>query len=292
MSDTSSQFAERVLHKITTEGVHPRPRWEFLLKNYIFWSVGAVAVALGAVAFSAALFEVENTTWRLYMVTHSDFFSFLLSVAPLLWVLALGVFLLIGYVNIRCTKRGYRYPLSIIAMGAVLTSVTLGSALYAAGLGGQIEESIGSIPPFYRPILQEERGWWTSPTKGLLGGVVVSVAAAASSSTLDFVLKDFSGHLWKVDASDLRGIDLTVLERGGTVRVVGVPVVGTSSSSSAFHACFVFPWRVFGLGASTPVPPLAAFSSTTERMFGLARSDECRGIRPYRQLRNLDENGF
>ncbi len=289
MTDTSDQFVERVLNRIKIEGVHPRPRWEFLLKNYLFWAVGALAVALGAVAFSAALFEIENTTWRLYLVTHSDLFSFMLSVVPFLWILALAVFVLIGYFNIRHTKRGYRYPLSLIAIGAVLTSVTLGGALYAGGYGGQIEESIGSFPPFYRPILEQERNWWLNPTKGLLGGVVVS---AASSSPLGFVLKDFSGHLWKIDASDLRGIDLTVLARGGMVRIVGVPIAGASASSTIFHACFVFPWRVFGLGAPALTPPIAIFSSSTERILSIARNSECRGIRPYKQLRTLDENGF
>ena len=292
MNETSNQLAVRVLHRIKAEDVHLRPRWEFLLKHYTFWTMGVVAVILGAIAFSAALFEVENTTWRLYMATHPNLLSFVFAVAPFLWVIALAIFMLIGYATIRHTNRGYRYPLVLIAVGAVLTSVTLGTALYAAGYGGRVEEALGSIPPFYRPILQQEHGWWLNPNRGLLGGVVMSVASAASSSPLGFVLKDFSGHVWKIDGADLRGIDLTILARGGTVRVVGVPVVGSTSSSTVFHACFVFPWRVFGLGSKPPSPPVAVFSSSTERMSGIARSDECRGIRPYKQLRDLDENGF
>ncbi len=290
--ESPDHLAQRVLDRITTEKVTPRPRWEFLFKNYSFWTLGAAAVALGAVAFSAALFEVENAGWSLYAATHADLLRFFLDVVPLLWVAALAAFILIGYANIRHTRRGYRYPLALIALGAVLTSVTLGTGLYATGLGGEIEEAIGSHPPFYRPILDEERSWWLAPGKGLLGGVVLSVGPAASSSKLTFVLKDFSGHVWYVNGADLRNPDLTVLAHGGIVRIVGVPVA-TSATSSTFHACFIFPWEVFGTIAIPPLPKSLAFiASTSERIAGTARSELCRGIRPYKQLHTLDENGL
>ena len=290
--EPTDPLARRVLDRIATDHVSPRPRWEFLFKNYSFWTFGALAVALGSLAFSAALFEIENAGWSLYVATHTNLFRFFLDVVPLLWAAALAAFVLIGYVNIRHTRRGYRYPLALIALGAVLTSVTLGTGLYAAGLGGEIEEAIGSHPPFYRPILDEEQSWWLAPEKGLLGGFVVSVGSTASSSGLTFVLRDFSGRVWRVSGADLRGSDLIALEHGGIVRVVGVPVA-TSATSSAFHACFIFPWGALGTVVAPPLPKtLALIASTSERIAGIARSELCRGIRPYKQLHRLDENGL
>ena len=281
----TTTLAARVLARIARDHIVPRPRWEFIFKNYFFWTLGALAVALGAFAFSAALFEVENAGWRLAVATHPDFLTFLLSAAPFLWALALALFVLIGYANIRRTNRGYRYPLALIAFGAVITSVALGSALYAFGLGGELEEAVGDHPPFYRPILVAERSWWLAPERGLLGGSVVSVAPGISS----FTLRDFAGGVWRVDGSDLSAPDLTVVARGGIVRVVGVPAAATSS---VFHACFVFPWEIRG-AQPEPVPsPLAAISSTSERSAPAARSEECKGIRPYQQLRTLEEAGL
>lgn len=275
-------LVSRVLEKIEEDHVRPRPRWEFLFKNCSFWFLGAVAVGVGALAFSAALFEVENSGWQYFAATHGDFITFFFAAAPFLWLGILLLFIALGYINIRRTNRGYRYPLSVIALGAILTSITLGSALYAAGYGGDVEGAIGDHPPFYRPVLMAERSWWTDPEKGLLGGIVVSVA----SDTTSFTLKDFSGREWTIDSTDVHGPDLVALLRGGAVRIAGVPiVVGTSTP---FHACFVFPWRTFGGVPSIPGMPFSFIASTSEKFFGAVRSEECRGIRPYEQLHALD----
>jgi hypothetical protein len=278
-------LAKRILTTIQEKHLRPRPRWEFLFKNYFFWALGGLAVVLGALAFSAALFEIENAGWQYFAATHGSFISFFFAAAPFLWVAVLILFVLIGYVNIRHTRRGYRYPLSLIALGAVLTSITLGTSLYAAGLGGSVEESLGDHPPFYRPVLTAEHSWWLAPAKGLLGGVVVSVA----SDTASFTLQDFSGREWTIDSSDLRGPDLAALLRGGVVRVAGVPVA--PGSTALFHACFVFPWRTFG-GPSAALPlPLAFIASTSEKITGAMRSEECEGTSLYNELHSIDRAG-
>ncbi len=279
-------LTSRILEKIGEDGVRVRPRWEFLFKNYFFWFLGTVAVLLGAFAFSAAIFEVENAGWQYFPATHGDFMTFFFAAAPFLWAGALLLFVILGYINIRRTSRGYRYPLAVIALGAIMTSVTLGSALYVAGYGGDIEEVIGDHPPFYRPVLLAERSWWSDPARGLLGGVVVSVA----SDTTSFTLKDFSGRVWTIDSTDVRGADLAALLRGGSVRIAGVPVL--QGSTSPFHACFVFPWRTFGGVSSVPGMPFSFIASTSEKILNVARSEECRSIGSYKQLHALDRAGL
>ncbi|MHB1770122.1 MAG: ABC-2 family transporter permease [Minisyncoccota bacterium] len=279
-------LARRVLDRISGEHLVPRPRWEFVFKNYFFWVFGAFAIVLSALAFSATLFDVQNVDWRLSAATHANFLSFFLEAAPFLWVGALIVFMLVSYINVRRTVHGYRYPLAVIALGAVLASLVLGSALFVTGLGGEIEEAIGDHPPFYRPILVEERSWWLAPQKGLLGGRVISLAPNAAS----FVLRDFQGRLWQVEDGDLRNADFAVVLRGGTVRIVGVPAAATSTT---FHACFVFPWEPwYGFFNKPSIPHAPLFASTSERSVLGPRSDICKGIRPYQQLRSIDEIGF
>lgn len=279
-------LASRILEKIGEDRVTVRPRWEFLFKNYVFWFLGTVAVLLGAVAFSAAIFEVENAGWQYFSATHGDFVTFFFAAAPFLWAAALLLFVALGYVNIRRTSRGYRYPLAVIALGAILTSVTLGTALYVAGYGGDIEEVIGDHPPFYRPVLAAERSWWSDPEKGLLGGVVISVAP----DTASFTLKDFSGQVWTIDSTDVRGPDLVALLRGGSVRIAGVPM--PPGSTSPFHACFVFPWHTFGVVPNIPGMPFFFIASTSEKILNVARSEECRSIGSYKQLHALDRAGL
>ncbi len=288
-------LAGRILGRIESEHLIPRPRWEFTLRNYFFWVSGALAVVLGALAFSATLFEITAIDWRFSTATHSSFFVFFLAAVPFLWIAALTLFILIGYVNIRRTKHGYRYSLAILALGAVLTSLSLGSGLYAIGLGGAIDEVIGDHPPFYRPIMAAERSWWLAPERGLLVGYVVTPV----SGTISFFFRDFSGQLWEIDGSDLRSPDLAAIARGGAVRIVGLPVqaglpaqtgISVSTTSSAFHACFAFPWETQGSSFGAPFPPpfVETALATGERNVTAARSDSCKNIRPYQQLYRIE----
>jgi hypothetical protein len=277
------QLARRVLGRIDSEHLAPRPRWEFLLKNYTFWGLGALAVLFAALAFSATLFQIRNVDWRLSPATHPDLFSFFLATAPFFWVIALALFTLVGYLYVRRTTHGYRYSLIAIMLAAVLLSFVLGTILYATGLGGALEEGIGDHPPFYRPILVEERAWWLAPEKGLLGGDVEKVAPDESS----FVLRDFSGQTWTIDTSDLRARDLATIVSGGTVRVIGVP--NTATSSAVFHACFVFPWMMQGMPGHGPTPPPPGVIASTSAKGTDTPSALCQGIHPYQQLHQVEE---
>jgi len=268
-------LTKRVLEQIEGERVAPRPRWEFVLENWFFWTLGGVAVALGAFAAAAALFEIANAGWAFYAKTHPDLLTFFIQAAPFLWLIALAVFIFVGYTNIRRTKRGYRYPFWIIACGAVLTSIVLGTALFAAGFGQEIDEAIGDHPPFYRPVVVEEHSWWENPSRGLLGGMVVAVSGANDS----FTLQDFNGSSWTIDASELSTTSLAAVERGGQVRVIGVP---DPDATSTLEACYVFAWQTYG--AHNPAPPPAPFAvipPPNETIAPATRSDECKGIRPY-----------
>ncbi|HVB19910.1 MAG TPA: hypothetical protein VNF51_01315 [Candidatus Paceibacterota bacterium] len=286
-SPKGDYLAKRVLNRIVDERLAPRPRWEFLFKNYFFWCLGALAVTLSALAFSATLFEIANIDWRFSIVTHPDPFSFFLAAAPFFWIIALALFLLLGYANIRSTNYGYRYSITTLALGAVLASFVLGASFYATGFGGAVEEMIGDHPPLYRPTLTAQRSWWLAPQDGLLGGQVIRTDPSGTS----FALRDFNGQIWQINGSDLHNPDRAAVTRGGIVRVIGVP---TAATSSAFHACFVFTWEISGGFAG--VPPSLSFApsiaSTSEKSSTNVRSEACRGIRPYRQLRNIEGNGI
>jgi hypothetical protein len=268
-------LAERVLGRIDTEHIAPRPRWAFVAENWFFWTCGALAVAVGSLASAAVLFELANAGWSFYAATHPDLLTFVLAAAPFLWLFILAVFIFIGYENIRRTKHGYRYPFTIIILGAVLTSIALGAALFAAGFGEEVDEAIGDHPPFYRPVIVAAHAWWLHPDRGLLGGQVVAVSAVNDT----FTLKDFNGNIWIVDASGLSTTSLAAVERGGIVRVEGIP---DANATSSLVACAVFPWTTYGADTNPPPPaPFAPIPPVSERTSTDMRSQICRGASPY-----------
>lgn len=283
--ERSNHLAAQVLSRIEHEQLSPRPRWRFLVKNYVFWCLGALAIVLGALAFAATLFEIANVDWHLSSATHGNLFSFFFAAAPIFWVIAFILLILIGYINVRYTTHGYRYPLLVIALGAGLIALLLGAGMYAFGFGRAIEEIPGDHPPFYRPTFAMQESWWLVPEKGLLGGQVIQVAHDGAY----FVLSDFSDRTWEINAKDLSARDFAVIAGGGKVRIVGVPAVATSSM---FHACFVFPWEAYEDSVVQEPTQSSAASSTSERNVTAARSEICEGIRPYQQLRSMNEEGL
>ena len=279
----SSGLAKRVLTKIEYEHLTPSPRWKHFLHNGIFWSAVILATIIAAFAATAAIFVFTNTGWEYATITHNSVLAFLLASLPWLWLMILAFFVFAGYWNIRHTRYGYRYRLPLVVIGLVFVVLLVGSALFAAGFGQTVEEGIGSYMPFYRPFLNEEQSWWSRADHGLLIGTITSVSPDFSS----FTLRTKSGKIWFIDASDLRTHDITILARGGMVRIVGVAY--TATSTRPFHACFVLPWQIYGKFPEPLNAPLAALTaSTSEIISHNERSEVCRGIHPYRSLRALD----
>lgn len=289
----TQNVTKRVFEHIDREHLRPIPRARFVLQNVALWAFGILSILFGAIAAAAALFALANAGWRYYVATHDNFLTFLVQSAPFLWLLSLAVFVLIGYELFRHTKTGYRYSFVWIVTGSVALSIALGGALYTFGLGEVFEETIGTYVPFYQPTIAATHAMWVHPERGLLAGNVLAFASDTSS----FTLRAFDGSVWTIDSDDLRGPDNAVLAKGGLVRIVGVPlaqpVVKAASSTrdtdgALFHACFVFPWEVYGaFGGAHIAAPMQ--NVLHERKVQGERSEECKGVRPYTPLRALEE---
>lgn len=280
----SPELAGRIIARINEEHITPRPRWQFVLENWVFWTIGGVAVLVGAIAVAGAFFKIVHAGWQYQVATHDTWLAFVLDAAPLVWLLLLVAFILIGYFNIRFTKRGYRYPFIVIVVGVVLSSTSVGVGLYALGLGEVFDDALGQVP-FYHPVSMVQQGLWSRPDRGLIAGEVLRENEDGS-----FTLQEFNGPTWTVDGTDLRGPDEAVIDEGKLVRVVGVPVSATSTASTTpFHACFVFPWDLPPHGNQPPSSlPMKVFGPTQSKSnIGVARSLLCTGVRPYASLRAL-----
>jgi hypothetical protein len=282
--------AMRVLDRITREQLRPLPRSRFIIQNVGLWVFGALSILFGAIAAAAGLFAFANAGWRYYVATHDNLFTFIIQTAPFLWLITLAVFAVIGYELFRHTQGGYRYRFSVVVVASVVASFALGGALYAFGLGEIIEETIGAHVPFYQPAIMAEQALWDHPERGLLAGRVVSLAPDFSS----FTLLSFDGSLWSVDGDDLRHMDEETIARGGLVRIVGVPLASTTATTTSaegpFHACFVFPWEVYGAFTATHTS-MPFTHLPNERNVSAERSEECKGVRPYAPLRALEDEG-
>lgn len=257
---------DSVLSKIEAQNLTPRSKWYFILKDELFWGIGAISVAIGSCSVAAALFALTHSDFGLREVTHDSFFEFAYDALPFMWILSLIIFMFVGYVQVKHTKRGYKYPIYIIIGGSLVLSIAGGIVLHQFGFGERFEREFGPYIPFHvqQDALRERM--WLNSGRGVISGELVSVDLANQS----FVIKDFSGRPWVIEAIDLNADDVQVLELADKVRVIGLPTIiatGTMGvpvgsfnqnnrlvadilATSTMHACIVMPWD------TDTVPPI------------------------------------
>lgn len=289
MNHMQNDLAQKVLERIEEERLAPRPRWQFFIKNQLFWLLLGVSVFLSAAAAGAMLFAFANAGWEFRDVTHDGVTAYFLETIPFVWIVVLVGILFLAYENIRHTKTGYRYPASAVLAFILLGTVVGGMALYVTGVGGRVEEEIGLHLPLHRPMLMKQRVFWTNPSRGLLAGRVISFEPDFRL----FRLRTFDGKEWTINGEALSSRSRDTVSRERLVRVVGIPVDPASADGATFRSCFVLQWETIGFmhrpapdPFAVPLPP-PSDGERDERNPFEPRSTECKGVRPYRTIKAL-----
>ena len=206
-----------VMERIVCGDVTPCPKYQFLLKNGAFVLAAFIAVLLGAVAVAVSIFTTFNAGWEYYEMTHENALTFAVAVLPYVWILVLGITLMLGYYNLRHTKRGYRYSMPVVMVSLVGTSVIGGVLLHHFQVGYMVDmETERMMSGQYRSALSWQQDMWHAPDKGRLFGVV------ASTSENSFTLLDINGTAWEIDTLALKQYDHKLMVGDANVRLVAV----------------------------------------------------------------------
>jgi hypothetical protein len=284
--DTKKSVADRVLAYIEKENVQPRSKWYFIFTNDFFWALGALSVVMGALSFAVVLFTYFNAEPELYAITHDSFLDFIFEWIPIIWMVSFVIFTYVGYKNIQNTRRGYKYPFSLIIVGSVLLSFIGGIVVYYFGFAAVLDTAFERHVPGYRSVVGLKRDIALRPQRGVIGGEVVDIANDFSS----FTIRDFRGGVWTVTAEELMERDRDILTASSFVRVVGIPSTTTigSLSTNTMRGCAVLPWKI-GQGEKIPSPPKMPHRIVGERKERHERNSVCKDVQPYliiQEIRN------
>lgn len=192
---TENNLAKRVINKIKAEQLAPRPRWHFLLKSYVIYLSGVLALIFSALGVSVLIFLFKNNSWSMANLGATGLWGYILMTTPYFWLLFLALFIFILYYNLKHLKKGYRYPLRVIILLSFLSSIVLGEAFYLLGFGEKLDERLGASAPLYQEILNPQLNFWFQPESGRLVGLV-----SRSSDGLELI--DPSGHSWQLVLED------------------------------------------------------------------------------------------
>lgn len=188
-----SGLTDKILNKIKDGHMSPKPRWQFLLKNYVVWLIGILALLIGAASVSVMIYLFRFNDWEIYEETHKSLAEFFLLTLPYFWIIFLALFVFIVYYNLKHTKRGYRYPLYIVILAPVSLSIFLGTIFFTLGCGEKIDSILGSQAPFYDIVINRHVDFWSQPGEGRLAGLIIS-----EPSDSHFILLDRNQKEWTV----------------------------------------------------------------------------------------------
>ncbi len=248
-----NNFAENLLKKIKTENITPRPRWHFLLKDYVVWIFGALTLIVGSLAMSVIIYLLKYNNWEGALINDGSLISFFLITLPYFWILFLGLFIAVLYYNIKHSKKGYRYPAVFIVIFAFLASVILGELFFLFGLGEKIDDVLGRKAPLYAEMFNPQLDFWFQPDEGRLAGLTV-----ISDGKMSVV--DPSGKIWEIATTS------ETLERSPLLPGQPVNLSGQVLEDGVFSADFIKtprpgrafmerPGRAFGPGVCQPNAP-------------------------------------
>ncbi len=229
----NNKLPEKIIEAIKREGIEPRPRWQFLLKRSMLWSLATVATVLGGIAIAVIIFIFidHDTNARAYL--NESIFVDLLETIPFLWFGTLLLLIVITQYAIRHTKSGYRYTTARIVGAVIVSSVMLGIALSTMEVGERVQDFLAERVPYYNELTSTSKDVWSHPAKGLLGGTVTGVNSSEELKLTDFLNKD-----WLVDIGGIDVADRSIIREGLMIKMIG-----TQEDNSTFRAIRVLPWK-------------------------------------------------
>jgi len=227
-----NNLSQNVLEKIKFRKIKPTPKWQFLLKDYVIWGAGIISVLVGAFAFAVILYMLVNNHWDIYQYATNSLTSYIFSTLPYYWLLFLSIFLVIAYLNIRHTSKGYKYNLNLIIVASIGVSVILGTIFYGIGLGQTIDNEFSKRMPIYKKFMQRDLGMWHKPGRGIIAGEVIEVI-----DKNNFILKSKKDINWQVNSGSVSYILIEEIIKGEELIIIGEKV-----SENKFKAIMIKPW--------------------------------------------------
>lgn len=225
-------FSSKILDVIKEGKIKPKPRWEFLLKDYAILATGILSIIIGGLAVAVIIFMVVNSNWDLLPYFNRTRAGHFFVSLPYYWLLSLSLFILIAYYNLKHTKKGYRYTLHSVVLISIGTSMILGVFFYSVGVGRTIDNTFSRRLPIYKDVAHRIPKEFISPGNGILAGKILDI-----EENFILVKAEREDREWFVDVSNLR--QKCVPEYDEEDRVI---IMGEINEGNTFIAFGIRPW--------------------------------------------------
>ncbi|MFA4941550.1 MAG: hypothetical protein WC582_03060 [Patescibacteria group bacterium] len=245
-------IAKQVLEKIKEEKMKPKPRWEFIFKEYFLWFLAGLSLLIGSLAVAVIIHMLKNNDWDLYAGASDGLLSFIFITLPYFWLILLLAFAILSYYNFKNTKSGYRLHFRLLISASILSSIFLGILFFNLGLGREIDKIFSANLPFYEKYLMQRKHVWLNPERGFLAGKIMS-----DVKNKNFELRDMEDKIWLI-----HGQNCFISPKVSLKKFEAIKIMGERIDEHNFLASQIRPW----IGPPGPMPCL----TEEDRMFNFA----------------------
>jgi len=228
-------FSKNLFDKIESENIRPRPRWEFLLKNYFIWSAALVSLLIGSLAFTSVIYMIKDGDMDVLRHIDHGFLEFLVVALPYFWLISMAIFSFITYYNFKHTRGFYRRNIFVFPVVLFFGTIILGVLFYNVGLGKAIDDILADNMPFYGRVVNRRMEIWQDPNNGMVAGRIVKFVPGKIIITM------LSNNELNVDVSKAE-IFGTELKEGRMIKIIGI------LDDNIFQARKILPMRGPGSG--------------------------------------------
>lgn len=228
-----TDISKHTLDKIKKDNVRPIPKFYFLFRGSVLWTLFGFSILFGSIASSIAIFLMKHAEWDVYQYISHSLIKFILLIFPYGWLLFLIGFSIFAYIFFHRTEQGYRYKTLWIVCLSIACSILGGTMLYGTELPERLEKVFQEHVPFYRGLEYHKRRVWMFPSRGLLAGKITRIR---SKETIQ--IKDLNGDIWDIGITH-------AIWRGGMrpYENLKIKLIGRQDGKNQFIAKEIRPWK-------------------------------------------------
>jgi len=232
-----------LLEKIENNEVTPIPAWQFLIRGYGLWVLSGLLLIFGSLSVASILYILTKNDWDIYLELHTSKFMHILLTLPYVWLTLFLVMLGLLYLDIKHTKRGYRYSALTLLLGTIGLSIVCGGLLHLTGFGQRVDTLLRDTVPaqahFFNPRL---RGL-SQPGHGVLTGRI-SAIEQTSSTTLRVLLDNpLLKETWFIIVQEDTVLPPQGIRVRDHIRVLGEEMEQRDTEEHIFVAHMVLPFN-------------------------------------------------
>ena len=242
------EFVKKLAEKIETEQLQPKPKWEFVVKNWVFFIMVGLSVILGSFAVATSIFLINDQDWDIYQRLHHNFIQHLFLSIPYIWIITIIILVVIAYTSFTKTKSGYKYASYQIIIGSILASLIFGGIIYAAGFDSGLHELFSKQIPGYRNLVYDKNRVWHRPEDGLIAGEITVIKNENSFEIRDFI----DDKKWLILTDEKTDWEYQGQANPG----MKIRIIGTRLPEGQFQAKTIRPWKLPFRGPGGPSPRL------------------------------------